>query len=1136
MNPSELRFRPGMESLEARENPSTLLYESFEQVTPPAVPAGWQSWSASGNDYFLTSRIAASTGTVSLASTGSLATRSRFWFSEPQPGDAGVTVAVRSDGPAPVEVIARGKDLGTANASYISAVVAPGGRWIQLAQMIDGRLRISVLGVREPVYGSWLKVTLQPDGDRAAIQVQRSDTGQYLNAFGGWQAGPTDAILRQVQWQPATGLVGVGRDPGGQGMVFIDDVTVTSPPFQEVDESFDTQPVGALPSDWSGWTNDGSAGFTVSTTRAASAPNGLVSNGGSANSARAWLTDPAPADVQASASYYADSLIPGSLLVRGSALDTAAPTYYSLTVTRGMTVRLGKVVDGTYASLASVTTNSYFSSKWVRLTLTARGGSLSAVVFRTDTGQWLTPDGAWSDTPQPALEAADGSVTGGGNVGFSRSQTAAGSIGFDDLKVLSADLAVGPRVTVSASQPGTTYSEDVTFQAVTDPAGAARRVEFRLDGALVAAYPLAPAEWTLDTTLLANGAHELVVRAIDQAGNVGSATFPFTTANENPTPPPTRPELPRKLSHIRIAQLAYAGNPMGPLEKAYLSNAVDLVIPNTSFLQTIDTASSSTQQLVYSNLSNLYQGLLTNWLNYADRVGASRELAFYHVTKATPFTGGSPSSQPVNYFWGVYKGSATANTGLTDLTSAARGGRTFGVAFGGAGEAVSIGYTDRFREINYTLNRGAATGWTGVYEYVSAVDADGNPTAWKPLTLLADGTTGLTQSGRVTFDPPRDWVAAKVGNTSARLFYVRVRTEAGTSSSAPEAKYVFGRDYVGAAGQNQGTIPAFDYAADKDGDGYLTDAEYAGRAAGKDARFVYEGRLFYPYYGQMRFVTHPGSSAVRHWAAEYHKGLLAQYPLADGLFLDNSNGRVPFSGISVIEPTARYGDETATMVGAVWAAVAPKIVFTNTSGGQADADPVTKASAGAFEEFLLRPTEATWSAVSDVANLVTRRLNADSPAPYVILDTHPGSFLPTDNRVRTGALAYYYLLADPDRTMMMFFGGYSPSAPWAQTWIPAATTDVGQPVGAMTTWATGQDPQNAALTYKVFGREYSKALVLYKPRSYNLGSGTGTLDDATATTHQLGGNYRVLNGDGTVGPIVTQITLRNGEGAVLLKA
>lgn len=1136
MNPSAIRFRPGMESLEARDNPSTLLYESFEQVTPPAVPDGWQSWSAGGEDYYLTSRITASTGQVSLASTGSIASRSRFWVTAPQPGDAGVSARVKSDGPAPVEVIARGQDLGTANASYLAAVVGPGGRYVQLMQVTNGAVRISTVTTKVPVYGPWLTVTLQPDGNEATVRLQRTDTGQYLNVFGRWQTEPTDAVAGQVSWNPATGLTGVGRDPGGQGMVFLDDFTVTSPPFKEVRESFDKHPAGALPPKWLGWTNDGTAGFAVSDVRATSAPNGLVANGTSVTAARAWLERAAPADVQASASFFADSLIPGTLFVRGSNLDTATPTYYGLTVTRGMTVRLGKEVNGAYASLASVTTNSYFSAKWVRLTLTARGGSLQAVVFRADTGRWLTPDGAWSDVPQPALEATDGAIAGDGHVGFTRGRLAAGPIGFDDLAVVPADLAAGPKVTITASQPGATFKEDVTFRAVANPAGSARRVEFRLDGELLAAYPLAPAEWTLDTTLLANGAHELVVRAIDQAGNVGTATFAFTTDNPNPTPPPERPQLARKLSHIRIAQLAYSGNPMGTFEKTYLAHAVDLVIPNTSFLQTIETASPSTQQLVYSNLSNLYQGLLTNWLNYADRVGASRELAFYHVSKATAFTGGSPSSQPVKYLWGVYRGPATSYTGLTDLTSAARGGRTYGVVFGSEGNAVSIGYPDRFRELNYTLNRAAAAGWQGVYEYVAAVDADGFPTAWKPLTLSEDGTNSLTQSGRVTFDPPRDWVAAKVGGTSARLFYVRVRTEAGTSTTAPDAKYIFGRDYVGAAGRTQGVIPAFDYVADADGDGYLSDAEYAGRAAGKDARFVYESRLFYPYYGQMRFVTNPGSSAVRRWAADYHVSLLGQYPLADGLFLDNSNGRVPFVGTPVIEPTANFGKETANMVAAVWAAVAPRIVFTNTSGGIGDADPVAKASTGVFEEFVLRPTEATWSGVSDVANLVNRRLNADDPPPYVILDTHPGAFATTSERVRAGAMAYYYLLADPDRTMMMFFGGYAPSAPWSQTWIPSSTYDVGLPVGGMTTWASGQDPENAALEYKVFGREYSKALVLYKPRSYTLGRGTGTLSDATATTHQLGGNYKVLNGDGTVGPIVTQVTLRNGEGAVLIKA
>jgi hypothetical protein len=96
--------------------------------------------------------------------------------------------------------------------------------------------------------------------------------------------------------------------------------------------------------------------------------------------------------------------------------------------------------------------------------------------------------------------------------------------------------------------------------------------------------------------------------------------------------------------------------------------------------------------------------------------------------------------------------------------------------------------------------------------------------------------------------------------------------------------------------------------------------------------------------------------------------------------------------------------------------------------------------------------------------------------------------------------------------------------------------NVGLPTAAMTTFATGKDPQNASLTYKVYSRSYGNALVLYKPRSYTAGVGTGTTDDATATTHALNGSYRAVNADGTLGPVITQITLRNGEGAVLIKA
>jgi hypothetical protein len=1130
------RFRPGFETLESRDTPSAaLLSETFEEVKPPALPSGWQSWSST-DDGYISSKLASADGSPALASLGSRATQSRFWSSAAQPADAGVSVRYDSVGPAPIQVLARGQNLGTATPSYLAATVTPGARQVSLVEVQNGVARtVAKLATANPVYGVWLNVTLQPLGNRASVEIQRPDTKQYLNPQGQWQTAEVAALQGGVTAQSAAGLVGAGREAGGQGMTFLDDILVTPPPDTSVHESFDQLAAGSLPPNWKGWTSDGSAGFVVSPLRDVSAPNGLVANGSSVTAARAWLGDSQPADVQASASFFADSLIPGSVFARGSNLDTATPTYYALTATRGLGVRLVKVVNGAETTLAAVKSTAYTSGVWVRLSLTVSGDELRAVVFRPDTGQWLTPDGAWVGSPQPALSATDAGVTGGGSVGFARSRLAAGPVGFDDLEILPGAAIAGPQVTVTASQTGASVSNDVTFHATADPAGAARRVEFRVDGQLQAAFASAPADWTLDTTLLTNGTHQLDVRAVDQAGNVGDTTLSFTVANAAPLPMPTRPTLATHYDHIQFAALAYAGNPMGPFEQQKLEDSVDLLIPNPQYMQRVNQFAPDTPQLIYSNLSNLYQGLLTDWLHYADQNGDSRELAFYHVSQATPFTGGSPSSQPVNWFWNATRGAADGSGTQANLTSASQGGQGFGVAFGAAGQAVNVGYPDKFREVNFTIDRAAAPGWHAVYEYPTAVGPDGTPTAWKQLAPIQDTTGGLGQSGQVIFDPPADWVTARLGGSADWLFYVRVRTTTGTAAQAPDARTILGRDYVGAGGRSQGVIPAFDYAADADHDGYLSDAEYAKRAKDMDARFVYESRLFYPFYGQMRFVTNPSSSAVRQWAADYHARLLRQNPLADGVFLDNSGGRLPFAGTPVVEPVATYSQDSANLVAAVWRTVGPKLVVTNTSGGRTDADPIAKNSVGALEEFAIRPTEATWSAVNDLSNLVRERLGADSPSPYLILDTYSGMLAMNSPRVQNGALAYYYLLADPKRTMIMFFGGQAPSAPWSQTWIQSAQVDIGQPAGSMFVFASGQDPENTALQYQVFGRQYGRALVLYKPLSYTLGRGTGTLDDATATTQKLDGNYRVLNPDGTLGPVVNQISLRNGEGAVLWK-
>jgi hypothetical protein len=1046
--------------------------------------------------------------------------------------DTGAAVLIKADSLIPAFVFARGSNLTTSTPSYLAAVVTRGLK-VELWEVTAGTVRVLGSVTSPPaVYlsGPWVEVAIIPTGTTVAVQVIRQDTGQYLNAQGRWQDARTTVIEGTTALPATEGFVGIGRASAYSGTVRFDNFGIIAPPLPGVSQSFDTTAPGTIPSDWSSWQSTTTGTLGASSSRSFSPTNGFASTGTSLTRARAWANAVLPADVAASAAVYLDSLIPARVFVRGSNLNGTTPTYYMASLTRGLDVRLVRVVNGVETVLGSLRTSSYLSGQWVRVRLSAEGDLLRVSVYRLDTQQWLAPDGTWVDSPDFALEQRDSAITGEGQAGIDRGSSYAGTITFDDFEAHPAGGAYAPAVTITATPGRSPVTGDVTFRA--QVTGSPTRIEFRLNDQLRSVATASPAEWTLDTTTLTNGTYTLTVRAFDAAGNMGTAEYTFTTDNPGLGPIFT-PTIPRRYDHIRIAQLAYSGTPLGSFELGLLQTSIDLVVSNPQFLATIDAAAPTTPQLIYSNVSNLYGNLLIDWLTFADRTGVARELAFYHVTKATPFTGTSPSSQPVNWFWGVHQ---TAPGGSpVDVTAAARGGRNFNVSLGASGTTTAIGYTDKFREMNFTLVRGAASGWAGVWEYAAAVDAAGQPTVWKSLNLLQDGTTGLQQSGTITFDPPADWVPAAITAGGHSLYYVRFRVTDGTASQQPELRTVLGRDYVRANGTVSGIIPAFDYSADRDHDGYLNDAEYASRTAGMDARFVYESRLFYPYYGQMRFVTNPAAPAVRRWAADFHVRLLDANPLADGIFMDNATGRVPFPGVSVLEPTTTFSSDSGALMAAVSRAIEPRWVLANTAGGGADAIPITAGAAGVFEEFLLRPLQANWSQVGDVVDLITSRL-ATTGARYLVLDSHPSGGSPTDSRTQLATLAYYYLVADPERTFLMFYGGFSPSSPWAQRWSPAAAVNIGQPTGTMRVFASGKDPSNTALTYRVLARDYDNGLVLYKPRSYAQGVGTGTLGNNTVTTHQLGGRFRQVNANGTLGPVVTAIALRNGEGAVLVRA
>jgi hypothetical protein len=155
------------------------------------------------------------------------------------------------------------------------------------------------------------------------------------------------------------------------------------------------------------------------------------------------------------------------------------------------------------------------------------------------------------------------------------------------------------------------------------------------------------------------------------------------------------------------------------------------------------------------------------------------------------------------------------------------------------------------------------------------------------------------------------------------------------------------------------------------------------------------------------------------------------------------------------------------------------------------------------------------------------------------------SGLGTD-RGKLFTLALYYLVHNANtfyvyETVTHHASGLHLSR-WA--WNPAVEFDIGHPdqipSGATDydgnspseehwVFAEGPDPYRPDLTYRVLARRFTNALVLAKM----LPAGS-VVDDRSITTHDIDGSYVVLGADGTLGAVVTQATIRNNEGLILI--
>src|SRR5262245_18680812 len=103
-----LRTRLTLESLEVRENPATLSTETFDTLTPPALPTGWTTWSSDGSTAFTSVAGRGVDGSVALVSEASSRTAARVWSPQSVSADTGVAVTLSADSLVPMYVFARG--------------------------------------------------------------------------------------------------------------------------------------------------------------------------------------------------------------------------------------------------------------------------------------------------------------------------------------------------------------------------------------------------------------------------------------------------------------------------------------------------------------------------------------------------------------------------------------------------------------------------------------------------------------------------------------------------------------------------------------------------------------------------------------------------------------------------------------------------------------------------------------------------------------------------------------------------------------------------------------------------------------------------------------------------------------------
>lgn len=500
-----------------------------------------------------------------------------------------------------------------------------------------------------------------------------------------------------------------------------------------------------------------------------------------------------------------------------------------------------------------------------------------------------------------------------------------------------------------------------------------------------------------------------------------------------------------------------------------------------------------------------------------------------------------------------------------DLTSKAYKGKV------PLSDTVYVGYEEPFAEIRLELDRPGR----GVKFFVEYWDG----TTWQRLRIQ-DDTAGFVQNGAVTFIPPANWQTVSVNN-SRRKYFVRLTFEG--ADVFPVTSRIYGEDWLNGAGNAcRGWDDADPNIVNNGPLAYNPNPPpYA------SAKFRYQARI--SFWGINHFIANPSDIQAYHdiqyrtWAKFVAEQVLKKVAASGytGVMCDDGDGNVTAEGIPpeqtdfVQKTKNKWGDENVAKYEAIVG-----YIRKSDSRVQVGVNSQRKRLVQKGDWNLAEYHTFVWNTGSH--RLITRDESSEIMTYDDYLPQHnpkgvkglliyqdtadlvPSRKAPWDqaNRGPIAALSKHYTGMN-ENTIFSYYsrGGYIysetdevilkdgkvlhqsvdriPSIEEVKRWgtyFPAMGVDIGEPdprgynKGARDfQWKKGKDIGGGP---DIWRRDFTNAIVLHRPAYWN------TSKDAYETfsdTVPLEGKFYPLRADGITSPAVTSISLRAGDGAILMK-